>query len=51
MQNYAGDDVDVNRFPQALEDMEAYLTQADSSDENWPDAQRIVRLLRDLDQE
>jgi hypothetical protein len=33
--------------PQALADMETYLTQADPSDENWPDAQRIVRLLRD----
>jgi tetratricopeptide (TPR) repeat protein len=37
------------RFPQALTDMEAYLTLADPSDENWPDAQRIVRLLQDLD--
>jgi lipoprotein NlpI len=39
------------RFAQALEDMEAYLSQADPSDENWPDAQRIVNLLRDLDEE
>ena len=37
------------RYPQALADMETYLTQADPSDENWPDAQRIVRLLQDLD--
>lgn len=38
------------RYPQALADMEAYLAQADPGDENWPDAQRIVRLLRDIDQ-
>ena len=37
------------RYPQALADMQTYLTQADPSDENWPDAQRIVRLLQDLD--
>lgn len=37
------------RYPQALADMETYLTQADPADENWPDAQRIVRLLQDLD--
>ena len=37
------------RYPQALQDMEAYLAQSDSSDENWPDAQRIVRLLQSLD--
>ncbi len=37
------------RYPQALADMETYLTQADPSDENWPDAQRIVRLLQNLD--
>ena len=36
------------RYPQALKDMEAYLEQSDSSDENWNDATRIVRLLRDL---
>ncbi len=39
------------RYPQALADMEAYLEQSDPSDENWPDATRIVRLLRDMDQE
>ena len=39
------------RYPEALQDMEAYLTQSDASDENWPDAQRIDRLLRDIDQE
>ena len=37
------------RYPEALQDMEAYLTQSDASDENWPDAQRIVRLLQSLD--
>ncbi len=37
------------RYPQALADMETYRTQADASDENWPDAQRIIRLLQDLD--
>ena len=37
------------RYPQALADMQTYLTQADPSDENWPDAERIVRLLQDLD--
>ncbi len=39
------------RFPQALADITAYLELADPSDENWPDAQRIVGLLRDLEQE
>ncbi|WP_420629285.1 hypothetical protein [Candidatus Leptofilum sp.] len=39
------------RYPQALADMETYLTQADPTDENWPDANRIVTLLRDIDQE
>lgn len=38
------------RYPQALADMEAYVAQSDPSDENWPDAQRIVRLLNDLNQ-
>ncbi len=37
------------RYPQALADMETYLTQAAPSDENWPDAQRIVRLVREED--
>ena len=37
------------RFPQALADMEAYLAQSDPSDENWSDANRIIRLLRDVD--
>lgn len=37
------------RYPQALADMEAYLAQSDPRDENWSDAQRIVRLLRDPD--
>ena len=37
------------RYPQALADMETYLAQSDPSDENWPDAQRIVRLLREED--
>jgi len=38
------------RYPQALADMEAYVAQSDPNDENWPDAQRIVRLLNDLNQ-
>lgn len=37
------------RFPQALANMEAYLAQSDPSDENWNDANRIVRLLREAD--
>ncbi|MCB8977175.1 MAG: tetratricopeptide repeat protein [Ardenticatenaceae bacterium] len=37
------------RYPQALADMETYLAQSDPSDENWNDAQRIVRLLREED--
>ncbi len=45
---FRGSWMENGRYPQALEDMEAYLTQSDPSDENWPDAQRIVRLLRDL---
>ena len=36
------------RFSQALDDMQAYLALADASDENWADAQRIVRLLQDI---
>jgi len=39
------------RYPQALKDMETYLQQSDPSDENWPDAQRIVTLLRDIDRQ
>jgi len=39
------------RYPEALQDMEAYLTQSDASYENWPDAQRIGRLLQRLDYE
>jgi lipoprotein NlpI len=37
------------RYPQALADMEAYLEQSDPNDESWNDAQRIIRLLRDLE--
>lgn len=37
------------RYPQALADMETYLTQADPPMKIRPDAQRIVRLLQDLD--
>lgn len=37
------------RYPQALADLEAYLTHSDPSDENWNDATRIVRLLREED--
>ncbi|MCC6601672.1 MAG: tetratricopeptide repeat protein [Anaerolineae bacterium] len=39
------------RYPQALADMEAYVAQSDPSDENWNDANRIVRLLHHIDQE
>ena len=39
------------RYPQALADMEAYLQQSDPSDDNWPDATRIVNLLRKIGQE
>ena len=39
------------RFPQAHVDIEQYLKQANPQDENWSDANRIVRLLRDIDQE
>lgn len=39
------------RFSQALEDMEAYLELSDATDENWEDANRIVRLLRDIEAE
>ena len=43
--------LDNGRFSQALEDIEGYLKQSDPTDENWADATRIARLLRDLDDE
>jgi tetratricopeptide (TPR) repeat protein len=39
------------RFPQALDDMQSYLTLSDATDENWEDATRIVRLLQDIEED
>ncbi|MCP4415154.1 MAG: hypothetical protein GY805_00935 [Chloroflexi bacterium] len=39
------------RFSQALTDMEAYLALSDATDENWQDANRIVRLLQEIEEE